>query len=730
MSAKKYPDEWKHRAGLEVFYKMSKALALVLAFSLCHHPELFAQRAPRVIIDGSLEFTFLWSTDWWEGTLAKSYLQPMGFEYTLSQETLDSTVFNYDVLVIEQTTVNIQVSKPLGRLIQGYVNHGGGLLLVGKGWAWQNIAPHSPNEAYPVDYIASFFGIQFTTATAAKPYTVLPHEITTGVSDFDNGTSAAGILLLPSGAEVLVKDGQGRPILGALRYGNGRVVALAENDCLAPQLPGTPRNVLLLQNALSWLKAGMAAQNTGMAIPYRIYPERSLTLGGATLLYAASLGTRAQFLLTRFPTVYGALRGLMGTELTRLIRVVALASGGGGYSGGNEIGVGVLASDYYTLAVLAHELTHSWVLPGYEELWMGEGWASLAAIRVTTGMGYESNARAERASFDGSFRQVDPTGTQLDLSTSSHAYEPGYPPGPAYMGKCMWVIETLENQFRKDLMKRYVRLKRKYLTEGTTMFTDRTVYFLSLAAGYDLYAYFQRIGTTALVPKSVLPVVYLTSPEAGADSVSTTAPIVITFSDSMDSATLNSATFLVTGSRSGIIAGSVSYLDSTQSAVFTPTTGYEPGETITVRLSKAIPIKDKDGNPLDGNGNGIADGGSDSYVFSFKVTPVTDVKKMMAAMPQEARLEQNYPNPFSATGGSAFGGNPRTRIAFVVPRREHVSLKVYDTLGRELTTLVDGMKNPGRYEVQWNATGLPSGIYYYRLRVGGLTSTRKMTLIW
>lgn len=82
-------------------------------------------------------------------------------------------------------------------------------------------------------------------------------------------------------------------------------------------------------------------------------------------------------------------------------------------------------------------------------------------------------------------------------------------------------------------------------------------------------------------------------------------------------------------------------------------------------------------------------------------------------------LEQNYPNPF----------NPETSIKYQVSRHEMVRLKVYDVLGNEVTTLVNEQKTPGKYEVKFNGTGLPSGIYYYRLTNGTLTETKQMLLV-
>jgi hypothetical protein len=85
----------------------------------------------------------------------------------------------------------------------------------------------------------------------------------------------------------------------------------------------------------------------------------------------------------------------------------------------------------------------------------------------------------------------------------------------------------------------------------------------------------------------------------------------------------------------------------------------------------------------------------------------------------EPLLEQNYPNPF----------NPVTVIKFVVPADGHVILRVYDILGREVATLVDEYKKSGSYQVLFDATGLSSGVYFYRLDASGKIVQRKMFLV-
>jgi len=114
----------------------------------------------------------------------------------------------------------------------------------------------------------------------------------------------------------------------------------------------------------------------------------------------------------------------------------------------------------------------------------------------------------------------------------------------------------------------------------------------------------------------------------------------------------------------------------------------------------------------------VAGTSSYSTVRTFTTAVASAVEQLDGAVPTEYALRQNYPNPF----------NPATTIQFALPQSSHVSLKVYDALGRELTTLVSQELNPGYFTIRWNAT-VPSGIYFYRLQAGGYVKTRKMLLL-
>ncbi|HXX64727.1 MAG TPA: DUF4331 family protein [Bacteroidota bacterium] len=88
-------------------------------------------------------------------------------------------------------------------------------------------------------------------------------------------------------------------------------------------------------------------------------------------------------------------------------------------------------------------------------------------------------------------------------------------------------------------------------------------------------------------------------------------------------------------------------------------------------------------------------------------------------VPRGFLLEQNYPNPF----------NPSTRIGYQVARRDNVRLTVYNTLGQLVTTLVDRQQDAGTYEVTWDAHGVASGAYYYRLEIGGVPVETKKAMV-
>lgn len=106
-------------------------------------------------------------------------------------------------------------------------------------------------------------------------------------------------------------------------------------------------------------------------------------------------------------------------------------------------------------------------------------------------------------------------------------------------------------------------------------------------------------------------------------------------------------------------------------------------------------------------------------IWSIPLDKTTSIKYPTDTnVPTSFTLNQNYPNPF----------NPTTTISYDLPRRSAVYLKIFNVLGEEVVTLVNGEVEAGRHRVQWEARGLPSGVYLYQLRAGNLVETKKLIL--
>jgi hypothetical protein len=97
----------------------------------------------------------------------------------------------------------------------------------------------------------------------------------------------------------------------------------------------------------------------------------------------------------------------------------------------------------------------------------------------------------------------------------------------------------------------------------------------------------------------------------------------------------------------------------------------------------------------------------------------SNIIEVDAGAPKQFALEQNYPNPF----------NPSTTIRYQLPVASEVKLEVYDVLGKKIATLVNERQSAGSYQVVWNASGLSSGTYFYRLQAGTFVETKKMIMV-
>jgi len=131
---------------------------------------------------------------------------------------------------------------------------------------------------------------------------------------------------------------------------------------------------------------------------------------------------------------------------------------------------------------------------------------------------------------------------------------------------------------------------------------------------------------------------------------------------------------------------------------------------ISVSISGEYAIVGAEGDDDNGNSSGSA------YIYNGFVVSVEDQD---TGIPLSFSLSQNYPNPF----------NPSTTIKFSLPSSGFATLKIYNTLGEEVVVLLDKELATGVYEVEWNASNVPSGVYFYQLQTEGYVETKKMILL-
>ena len=176
-----------------------------------------------------------------------------------------------------------------------------------------------------------------------------------------------------------------------------------------------------------------------------------------------------------------------------------------------------------------------------------------------------------------------------------------------------------------------------------------------------------------------------------------------TFQDGLVQASVNGLDVQVTVvGAGGTVAGElvdgsstvVTYINSTNSNPFT-LTATSPGNYI-VNAGRSGPLR------------------WDSASVNIVITGVNG----NSSNPTNFMLYNNYPNPF----------NPTTTIKYSIPEASFTSIKIYNELGKEVSTLVNETKSAGTYEVEFNASNLSSGVYYYKLQAGSFTETKKMIL--
>jgi uncharacterized repeat protein (TIGR02543 family) len=177
--------------------------------------------------------------------------------------------------------------------------------------------------------------------------------------------------------------------------------------------------------------------------------------------------------------------------------------------------------------------------------------------------------------------------------------------------------------------------------------------------------------------------------------------IVLQLNSTIPSLTVNRTGQGTTSPIPGTYYGSASY-----SITALPNTGYSFNSWSGAATGTTNPVT-------------IAMAGNKTLTAQFGNVNISSHEIQFEEIPTEFALQQNYPNPF----------NPTTTIRYAIPTDSHVTLLVFNALGQEISELVNNEKSAGFYDVTFDAAGLASGVYFYRIQAGNFVQTRKLMVV-
>ncbi len=252
-----------------------------------------------------------------------------------------------------------------------------------------------------------------------------------------------------------------------------------------------------------------------------------------------------------------------------------------------------------------------------------------------------------------------------------------------------------------------------------------TIVIIICAASFMMYAYSTGItgrtlkngdGCTCHGISSPGVSVVISGPDTLAPNESATYSVTITGGPLVRAGTNISAS-------DGVLAPVASDLRSSAGELTHVAPKLPVGEAVTFQFTYTAPAAAgtqtlyANGNSVNFNGTNTGDNWNFASNKVITINAITAVDDQIAD--RDYRLEQNYPNPF----------NPSTRINFTLAEPGNAEISVYNSLGEKVSELLSGFMDSGSHSVDFNASGLASGIYYYKLITNGFVSTKKMMLV-
>lgn len=498
------------------------SLVAVLIALVAVSTDAFAARKKliKIYVDESRSFHL--GTPIWKKGLGRRD----GFFMTRVMDTVKYELLRkYDVMVVWNLAEELPYSEDEIRAIRTFVERGGGLLLIGSAGPHIQVRARFqdgkvidelqaiPEGRFASNQIASLFGLPF--ANVARPGT--PDFVDAGANrgvdtEALRFEQSLGVLAPTTDRAELLLTAFGHPVAASTEFGKGRVIVCGANRLLVKygklheRKLGTTDEVIAVQKTLgiAWLK--WLAQGSPLCgeypneYPKDVLPGCEVSGEGLTIHFISPFRDVATGLVADWEKVWSDFSAYTGAkspvEFVRgggpnaVLHVYLRAGRAGGGTGGTHVSVPALGTEESLIGVLGHEVGHK-LLRGCN-VSMAEAFAEWMACRALRATGRRDRAEAKLKRHLAAFREVDPTGNELDIADPKTEKTKS----AACQGKWIWILRTLEEEHGATLMRKYLDQVRQHPSAERRIAMREVVQHLSRAAGKDLVPWFRQMGIT------------------------------------------------------------------------------------------------------------------------------------------------------------------------------------------------------------------------------------------
>ncbi len=382
-------------------------------------------------------------------------------------------------------------------MVKALLEGGGGVLLAG------NFGTFRDEKVYRANELATAFGAKFLNERAEKPFA--PAESLEADAVVTSSHPKVIELAVPEKWSVLLEDARGRTLMARRRVGRGSLLVATRSLFGHRPNASDPINAQWVTPLLHDVACRKMVSEKFKAGKWAEF-DNVVKHGQMTLQYSDYLQGEADAVMKIYDRCMPLLEEIMGVPASdgMMGSLLLLPTGGGGFSSGARIGLGIWWGDfpnkeYGMIELIGHEGTHSWVLPFSEPMW-NEPIATYVGALLGEKMGHpEEGRRAIQNRIKGA-RRHDPDMTKLDIAFGKDV------PNAVMWGKSMWIWEEMRKE-KPDIVARYFRAKRRLAVRGKIKkYTPHEcVVVLSHAMGRDMFKWFRSLGIAVSAEKSAIP---------------------------------------------------------------------------------------------------------------------------------------------------------------------------------------------------------------------------------